>query len=137
MERDTEATPELGAERSHDPAADHVQAPKQQGDTAHQVEKNNASHQLLSSRYFNGQVAKDAFKARPKQRFALIDLSVNQFHRGGRRTLRLCRWVPRLQSLAFVAVLFAAACHAGRNALTKVAIDPSSSTTLIAVEPLQ
>jgi drug/metabolite transporter (DMT)-like permease len=38
-----------------------------------------------------------------------------------------------VQSFVFVAVLFAAACHAGWNALIKVTLDPLSSTTLIAV----
>jgi drug/metabolite transporter (DMT)-like permease len=38
-----------------------------------------------------------------------------------------------VQSLVFLAVLFAAACHAGWNALIKVGFDPLSTTTLIAV----
>jgi drug/metabolite transporter (DMT)-like permease len=38
-----------------------------------------------------------------------------------------------MESLVFVAVLFAAACHAGWNALIKVGLDPLSSTTLIAI----
>ena len=37
-----------------------------------------------------------------------------------------------MQSFVFVAVLFAAACHAGWNALIKVGLDPLSTTTLIA-----
>jgi multidrug transporter EmrE-like cation transporter len=38
-----------------------------------------------------------------------------------------------VESFVFVAVLFAAACHAGWNALIKVGLDPLSSTTLIAI----
>jgi drug/metabolite transporter (DMT)-like permease len=38
-----------------------------------------------------------------------------------------------MTSLVFAAVLFAAACHAGWNALIKVGIDPLSTTTLIAI----
>jgi drug/metabolite transporter (DMT)-like permease len=38
-----------------------------------------------------------------------------------------------VQSFVFVAVLFAAACHAGWNALVKVGLDPLSTTILIAV----
>jgi len=38
-----------------------------------------------------------------------------------------------VQSLVFVAVLFAAACHAGWNALIKVGLDPLSTTALIAI----
>src|SRR6516225_1868818 len=38
-----------------------------------------------------------------------------------------------MTSLVFVAVLFAAACHAGWNALIKVGLEPLSTTTLIAV----
>jgi drug/metabolite transporter (DMT)-like permease len=38
-----------------------------------------------------------------------------------------------MESLVFVAVLFAAACHAGWNALIKVGLDPLSTTTLIAI----
>lgn len=38
-----------------------------------------------------------------------------------------------MQSFVFVAVLFAAACHAGWNALIKVGLDPLSTTTLIAI----
>jgi len=38
-----------------------------------------------------------------------------------------------VQSLVFTAVLFAAACHAGWNALIKVGLDPLSTTTLIAI----
>jgi drug/metabolite transporter (DMT)-like permease len=38
-----------------------------------------------------------------------------------------------MESLIFVAVLFAAACHAGWNALIKIDIDPLSTTTLIAI----
>ena len=37
-----------------------------------------------------------------------------------------------MQTFVFVAVLFAAACHAGWNALIKVGLDPLSTTTLIA-----
>ncbi|MGA8693724.1 MAG: EamA family transporter [Xanthobacteraceae bacterium] len=38
-----------------------------------------------------------------------------------------------MESFVFVAVLFAAACHAGWNALIKVGLDPLSTTTLIAI----
>jgi drug/metabolite transporter (DMT)-like permease len=38
-----------------------------------------------------------------------------------------------VESFVFVAVLFAAACHAGWNALIKVGLDPLSTTTLIAI----
>jgi drug/metabolite transporter (DMT)-like permease len=38
-----------------------------------------------------------------------------------------------LESAIFLAVLFAAACHAGWNALIKVGLDPLSTTTLIAL----
>ena len=38
-----------------------------------------------------------------------------------------------MDSFVFVAVLFAALCHAGWNALIKVGLDPLSSTTLISV----
>ena len=38
-----------------------------------------------------------------------------------------------MQSFVFTAVLFAAACHAGWNALIKVGLDPLSTTTLIAI----
>ncbi len=38
-----------------------------------------------------------------------------------------------MQSFVFAAVLFAAACHAGWNALIKVGLDPLSTTILIAV----
>jgi len=38
-----------------------------------------------------------------------------------------------VQSFAFFAVLFAAACHAGWNALIKVGLDPLSTTTLIVI----
>jgi drug/metabolite transporter (DMT)-like permease len=38
-----------------------------------------------------------------------------------------------MESFVFIAVLFAAACHAGWNALVKVGLDPLSTTTLIAV----
>jgi drug/metabolite transporter (DMT)-like permease len=41
--------------------------------------------------------------------------------------------VRRVQSFVFAAVLFAAACHAGWNALVKVGLDPLSTTILIAV----
>ena len=37
---------QIGAERAQDPAVDHVQAPQQQRDAAHQVEQNQASHAL-------------------------------------------------------------------------------------------
>jgi drug/metabolite transporter (DMT)-like permease len=38
-----------------------------------------------------------------------------------------------MENLVFLAVLFAAACHAGRNALIKVGLDPLSTTTLISL----
>jgi len=38
-----------------------------------------------------------------------------------------------MASLVFAAVLFAAACHAGWNALIKVGLDPLSTTILIAI----
>ncbi len=38
-----------------------------------------------------------------------------------------------MDSFVFAAVLFAALCHAGWNALVKVGLDPLSSTTLISV----
>ena len=38
-----------------------------------------------------------------------------------------------MENLVFLAVLFAAACHAGWNALIKVGLDPLSTTTLIAI----
>ena len=38
-----------------------------------------------------------------------------------------------MENLIFLAVLFAAACHAGWNALIKVGLDPLSTTTLISI----
>ena len=38
-----------------------------------------------------------------------------------------------MENLVFLAVLFAAACHAGWNALIKVGLDPLSTTTLISL----
>jgi len=38
-----------------------------------------------------------------------------------------------MENAVFVAVLFAAACHAGWNALIKVGLDPLSTTTLISI----
>ncbi len=38
-----------------------------------------------------------------------------------------------MQNAVFLAVLFAAACHAGWNALIKIGLDPLSTTTLIAL----
>src|SRR4029450_13310662 len=38
-----------------------------------------------------------------------------------------------MENAVFIAVLFAAACHAGWNALIKVGLDPLSTTTLISV----
>ena len=38
-----------------------------------------------------------------------------------------------MQNFVFLAVLFAAACHAGWNALIKIGLDPLSTTTLIAL----
>jgi drug/metabolite transporter (DMT)-like permease len=38
-----------------------------------------------------------------------------------------------VENVVFLAVLFAAACHAGWNALIKVGLDPLSSTTLISI----
>jgi hypothetical protein len=43
-----ERAEEIGPEGAHDPTADHVQAPKEQSDRRHQVEKNDASHRLAS-----------------------------------------------------------------------------------------
>ena len=48
---------------------------------------------------------------------------------GRRRRQRL----ERLENFVFLAVLFAALCHAGWNALIKVGLDPLSTTTLIAI----
>ena len=39
----------------------------------------------------------------------------------------------KLENLVFLAVLFAALCHAGWNALIKVGLDPLSTTTLISI----
>src|SRR5215467_13283177 len=38
-----------------------------------------------------------------------------------------------MDNIVFLAVLFAAACHAAWNALIKVGLDPLSTTTLIAI----
>ena len=38
-----------------------------------------------------------------------------------------------MENFVFLAVLFAAACHAGWNALIKIGLDPLSTTTLIAL----
>jgi divalent metal cation (Fe/Co/Zn/Cd) transporter len=38
-----------------------------------------------------------------------------------------------METLVFLAVLFAAACHAGWNALIKIDLDPLPATTLIGV----
>ena len=38
-----------------------------------------------------------------------------------------------MENFVFLAVLFAAACHAGWNALIKVGLDPLSTTTLISL----
>jgi drug/metabolite transporter (DMT)-like permease len=38
-----------------------------------------------------------------------------------------------LENIVFLAVLFAAACHAGWNALIKIGLDPLSTTTLISI----
>jgi multidrug transporter EmrE-like cation transporter len=38
-----------------------------------------------------------------------------------------------VDNLVFLAVLFAAACHAGWNALIKIGLDPLSTTTLISL----
>ena len=38
-----------------------------------------------------------------------------------------------METFVFIAVLFAAACHAGWNALIKVGLDPLSTTTLISI----
>jgi drug/metabolite transporter (DMT)-like permease len=38
-----------------------------------------------------------------------------------------------MEAFVFIAVLFAAACHAGWNALVKIGLDPLSTTTLISV----
>ena len=39
-----EKATQIGTERAHGPALDHVQAPKQQGDAPHQVEENERTH---------------------------------------------------------------------------------------------
>jgi hypothetical protein len=39
-----------------------VQAPQEQGNSTHQVKKNNASHQLLSLHCFGGRTASHASK---------------------------------------------------------------------------
>ena len=38
-----------------------------------------------------------------------------------------------MENFVFLAVLFAALCHAGWNALIKVGLDPLSTTTLICI----
>src|ERR1700746_1803543 len=38
-----------------------------------------------------------------------------------------------MENFVFLAVLFAAACHAGWNALIKIGLDPLSTTTLISL----
>src|SRR6185437_3084009 len=38
-----------------------------------------------------------------------------------------------MENYVFLAVLFAAACHAGWNALIKIGLDPLSTTTLISI----
>ena len=38
-----------------------------------------------------------------------------------------------MENVIFLAVLFAALCHAGWNALIKVGLDPLSTTTLISI----
>ncbi len=38
-----------------------------------------------------------------------------------------------MENFVFLAVLFAALCHAGWNALIKVGLDPLSTTTLISI----
>ena len=38
-----------------------------------------------------------------------------------------------MENIVFLTVLFAAACHAGWNALIKVGLDPLSTTTLISI----
>jgi drug/metabolite transporter (DMT)-like permease len=48
---------------------------------------------------------------------------------GARRRARL----SGLENFVFLAVLFAALCHAGWNALIKVGLDPLSTTTLISI----
>ena len=48
---------------------------------------------------------------------------------GARRGARL----SALENVVFLAVLFAALCHAGWNALIKVGLDPLSTTTLISI----
>ena len=49
-ERLRQQTPQIGAERAQDAAVDHVQAPQQQRHAAHQVEKNERAHRLISAR---------------------------------------------------------------------------------------
>jgi hypothetical protein len=48
VERRAEEASQARANRAHDSAADHVQAPKQEGNAAHKIEKNQTSHALLS-----------------------------------------------------------------------------------------
>src|SRR6185437_13114337 len=48
----------------------------------------------------------------------------------GRRPRRRC---DAVENAVFLAVLFAALCHAGWNALIKVGLDPLSTTTLISI----
>ena len=43
------------------------------------------------------------------------------------------RYALVMENFVFLAVLFAAACHAGWNALIKVGLDPLSTTTLISI----
>jgi hypothetical protein len=49
-QRFCQQTPHLGAERPLDPAPDHVQAPKQQCDAAHEVEQNERAHGTSDAR---------------------------------------------------------------------------------------
>ena len=51
----------------------------------------------------------------------------------GRRRPRRREAAGGMDNFLFLAVLFAAACHAGWNALIKVGLDPLSTTTLIAI----
>jgi len=70
--------------------------------------------------------------------YALADSPVAQFRRGRdgqelRAVAASDRHALVMENFVFLAVLFAAACHAGWNALIKVGLDPLSTTTLISI----
>jgi hypothetical protein len=46
---DPEQAAQVRPERANDPAADHVQAPEQQGNPSHQIQEDDASHRCLPS----------------------------------------------------------------------------------------